>query len=301
MLLFDGAGRSGVYRFIETAAKIVDFSRSSVQITAHTPTVLVVSPLGLPLNQDEIKNALATSYWRVIVVEETGSTQTDLSNKVRSGSAQHGDVIATEYQSAGRGRLDRRFEAPPRSSLLFSFFIVPQLEKEEWGWLPLLAGQSIIRAMKEVFSIDVSERLSLKWPNDVLLNEKKVAGILSERVENGVVIGIGLNVITPREEIAFQNATSLWIEGFILLERERLLVEILKAFATHLVEWENRETHLVEEYRAVSSTIGKRVRIETPGGHSVEENAVDVDSSGALVLSDGTRVTVGDIIHLHQV
>lgn len=290
-----------MYRFIEAAAEILNFSGSSVQITAHTPTVLVVSPLGLPLNQDEIKNALRKSYWRVNVVEETGSTQTDLSNSVRADKAKHGDVLATEYQSAGRGRLDRRFEAPPRSSLLFSFFIVPHPGQENWGWLPLLAGQSAISAMKEVFGAEISKQLSLKWPNDVLLNDKKVAGILSERVGEGVVIGIGMNVITPREEIRFENATSLWIEGFVLLERERLLVEILKAFSTHLSEWEKDEIGVVNRYRSVSSTIGKRIRIEIPGGRSVEESAVDVDSSGALVLSDGTRVTVGDIIHLHQI
>ena len=259
-----------------------------------------MSPLGLPLNQGEINNALAKSYWRVIVVEETGSTQTDLSNDARAGKAKHGDVLVTEYQSAGRGRLDRRFDAPPRSSLLFSFFIVPQSDAGEWGWLPLLAGQSVISAMKNVFGLEITARLSLKWPNDVLLNDKKVAGILSERVQDGVLIGIGLNVITPREDIAFQNATSLWIEGFILTERAALLIEILKSFAKCLSDWEKKEADFLAEYRVVSSTIGKRVRIETPSGHSVEENAVDVDSSGALVLSDGTRVTVGDIVHLRQ-
>ncbi len=259
-----------------------------------------MSPLGLPLNSNEINDALKKSYWRVNVVEETGSTQTDLSRSVRVGVAKHGDVLATEFQSAGRGRLDRRFEAPPRSSLLFSFFIVPQTKHQEWGWLPLLAGQSAIAAMNKVFGTDISKKLSLKWPNDVLLNEKKVAGILSERVGDGVVIGIGMNVITPREEIGFENATSLWIEGFVLLERERLLIEILKSFSKYLSAWEIDESELVEKYRQASSTIGKRIRIQTPSGRSLEENAVNVDSSGALVLSNGTRVTVGDVIHLHQ-
>jgi BirA family biotin operon repressor/biotin-[acetyl-CoA-carboxylase] ligase len=259
-----------------------------------------VSHLGQPLNHNEINNALAESYWRVNVVEETGSTQTDLSQSVRAGKSHHGDVLATEFQSAGRGRLDRKFEAPPRSSLLFSFFIKPKSEDGEWGWLPLLAGQSVVSAMENVFGDQVIDKLSLKWPNDVLLNGKKVAGILSERVEGGAVIGIGLNVITPRDELGFHNATSLWIEGFLLMERELLLVEILKSFALHLSDWENNSSSLVDNYRAVSSTIGKRVRIEVPSGHSFEEDAVDVEPSGALILSDGTRVTVGDIVHLYQ-
>jgi len=259
-----------------------------------------VSPLGLPLNEDEINNALLESYWRVHVVEETGSTQTDLSNLVRAGKAVHGNVLATEYQSAGRGRLDRKFESPPRSSLLFSFFVTTKFDAVEWGWLPLLAGQSVIRAMSELFGQKMDGRLSLKWPNDVLLNGKKVSGILSERVEGGAIIGIGLNVITPRDELGFDSATSLWIEGFQLTARDKLLIEILNSFADFFTKWENKDPALLEEYLSVSSTIGKRVRIETPNGFWFEESAVGIDASGALVMVDGTLVTVGDVVHLRQ-
>ena len=114
-------------------------------------------------------NSLVTQYWRVSVVELTSTTQGDLVQRVRDGHAQVGDVITAEFQTAGRGRLDRTFEAPKGTALLFSFYIEPQRNRDNWGWLPLIAGYSVAKTLHAFHA-------TVKWPNDILINNKKVSG-----------------------------------------------------------------------------------------------------------------------------
>ena len=285
---------------IQSVAKVLDFSRSCMQITAHTPTVLGVSPFSVPLDSQGINALLNSSYWRVKVVESAGSTQVDLVKEVRNGVATHGDVLATEFQSAGRGRLNRTFVAPPRSALLFSFYIEPN--NGEWGWLPLLAGQAVVHAVTKVCDIRKGDEVKLKWPNDILLNDRKVAGLLAERVQTpsaaGVVIGIGINVHTRQEELPVPSATSFALQGYKDCNRSALLVEILNSFAEHLQRWENADSSLLLEYANLSATIGRRVEVEMPGQEKFISIATSIDPSGALVLDDGRHVTVGDVTHV---
>jgi BirA family biotin operon repressor/biotin-[acetyl-CoA-carboxylase] ligase len=273
-----------------------------MQITAHTPTVLGVSPFGVPLDSKNINARVKTSYWRVNVVQSTGSTQVDLVKRVREGVATHGDVLATEFQSAGRGRLDRTFIAPTRSALLFSFYVEPKNDGDRWGWLPLLAGQSVCRALSGVLDLRGDDSVTLKWPNDILLNDRKVAGLLAERIAavntTGVVIGIGINVHTRQEELPVPSATSLALQGYSECDRDQLLTEILKSFSDYMQRWENHDSSLVSEYSNMSATVGRQVAIEIPGQQSFTSRATAIDSSGALVLEDGRLITVGDIVHI---
>ena len=261
-----------------------------------------MSPFGVPLDSESINAQVKTSYWRVNVVESTGSTQVDLVKKVRDGKATHGDVLATEFQSAGRGRLDRTFIAPPRSALLFSVYVEPKSDGERWGWLPLLAGQSVCSALTEVLDIKSDDTVKMKWPNDILLNERKVAGLLAERVEipgtTGVVIGIGINVYTPQEELPVASATSFTLQGYPECDRNELLVHILKSFSKNLERWENEDASLLLEYANASATLGRQVAIEIPGQSPVFSVATGIDASGALVLENGKHITVGDVIHV---
>ena len=286
--------------FIQSVAKVLNFSRSCMQITAHTPTVLGVSPFSVPLDSDGINALVKSSYWRVKVVESAGSTQVDLVKNVRDGVATHGSVLATEFQSAGRGRLNRTFVAPPRSALLFSFYVEPK--NEDWGWLPLLAGQSVVNAVSKVFEFRAGEGVKLKWPNDILLNNRKVAGLLAERVQTsttaGVVMGIGINVHTRQEELPVPSATSFALQGYADCDRNLLLAEILKSFSEYLQRWENSDSTLLLEYANMSATIGRRVLIEMPGQEKFVSVASSVDPSGALVLEDGRHVSVGDVTHV---
>ena len=253
-----------------------------------------------------MNSALESSYWRVSVVDITGSTQNDLTALIRNNQAREGDVLVTEYQSAGRGRLDRSFIAEPGSALLFSFFIIPKVNpsgaKRELGWIPLLAGQALCAALQEAANPDSPIEPLLKWPNDILINDRKVAGILTERIDSinraGVVIGIGVNFFANREKLPAPNATSLVIEGFRQPDREELLISFLIKMSEYLKRWENGDSSLLAEYRDRSRTLGQAVTIELPTGEIIEGDAASIDHSGALLLKDGRKITVGDVVHL---
>ena len=240
------------------------------------------------------------------MVDITGSTQNDLTALIRNNKAREGDVLVSEFQSAGRGRLDRSFIAEPGSALLFSFFVIPKVNpseaKRELGWIPLLAGQALCAALEENLQFDSVQRPLLKWPNDILINDRKVAGILAERIdsinETGVVIGIGINFFATREELPVPNATSLVLEGFREPDREMLLISFLWKMSEYLTRWEDGDLSLLSEYRDRSGTLGQAVTVELPTGEIIEGDAASIDPSGALLLRDGRQITVGDVVHL---
>ncbi len=246
--------------------------------------------LSAALDQAEI-NRLITPYWRVSVVELTSTTQGDLVQRVRDGNAQVGDVITAEYQSAGRGRLDRTFEAPKGSALLFSFYIEPKRNRDDWGWIPLIAGYSVA---KTLHAFDAT----VKWPNDILINNKKVSGLIAEVVGDGVVIGIGVNVGMSEDQLPVETATSLLIEGGVDLTRDEILCEVLEEFEEHFVQWDQGIDEVQPLYKHLSATLGKEVRVEYPGGATHLAVAESISDIGALILDDGTHVQSADVIHL---
>jgi len=235
-----------------------------------------------------------SQYWRVSVVEVTGSTQDDLAQKVADKNAVSGDVIATEYQSAGRGRLDRKFDAPKSTALMFSFYIEPQREKADWSFLTLLTGLSAVFALT---TLDPSTVPNLKWPNDIQLAEGKVGGIIAQACGDGVIIGVGINVAMTEEELPVAHATSLALNDFSILNRNLILSSFLNIFQELFERWQDGEDlrHLYSEH---SSTIGRDIRIEHPDGSFKNGKAVGVTPTGELILEDGSRVTVGDVVHL---
>ncbi|MBP7894571.1 MAG: biotin--[acetyl-CoA-carboxylase] ligase [Candidatus Planktophila sp.] len=245
-----------------------------------------------PLDKSIIDGKIS-QYWRVSVVDLTASTQSDLAELVNSSVAKSGEVIAAEFQSNGRGRLDRTFEAPPQSALLFSFYIAPKRARSDWSFISFLAAL----AMREVITENLVENTSLKWPNDILIGDKKVAGLLAQQIGDGVIIGIGLNVAMGADELPVPTATSLALAGSNNLDRNLLLSGFLNRFADIFKEWDSGRDFL-EKYRQVSSTLGRQVRVEVLGRDSIEAEAVAISAQGALILSDGTEVNVGDVVHL---
>jgi len=263
-----------------------------MQITAHTPTVLGVEIEMLSAALDSsIINAALTQYWRVSVVELTESTQSDLVALVGQGISRAGDVIAAEYQSAGRGRLDRSFDAPMSTALLFSFYLEPQRNRNEWGWIPLLAGASVAQVLAQ-FGAQV------KWPNDVLIKEKKVAGLIVEMTEKGLIVGVGINVAMQESELPVSTATSLLLEGARNLTRNKLLIEFLERFEGNFSLWDQGDDEIIDSYRALSATIGREVRVEYPDGRVEIALAQSLSSRGELILDSGSCVQAGDVVHL---
>ena len=245
-----------------------------------------------PLDKSIIAGEIS-QYWRVSVVDLTASTQSDLADLVNSAVAISGEVIAADYQSAGRGRLDRTFDAPPQSALLFSFFVTPKRKRDDWSFVSFLSAL----AMQKVISEYLPEPATLKWPNDILIGDRKVAGLLAQQVSEGVIVGIGLNVSISSDELPVPTATSLLIAGSKKIDRNLLLSEFLNGFEKIFSQWESGED-FIEQYEKVSSTIGRDIRVEVLGRDPLLGKAVGISAQGALILDDGTKVNVGDVVHL---
>lgn len=227
------------------------------------------------------------------MVDLTTSTQIDLADLVNAGIATKGDVIAAEFQSGGRGRLDRKFEAPAGSALLFSFYITPKRSRSDWGFLSHLAAIS----MHEIISKNLKCKIALKWPNDILIAEKKVCGLIAQATADGIIIGIGLNVGMSFAELPVATATSLAIAESDQLDRSRILSQFLNLFVVKFEEWDSGHD-FTNEYCKISATLGCEVQIEVAGRENRIGVAQSVTSTGALILADGFEVNVGDVVHL---
>lgn len=246
-----------------------------------------------PLDRKRISEEISP-YWRVSVVQENESTQEDLMQLVNKNQALPKSVVVSEYQSAGRGRLDRNFEAAPMSALTFSLYIEPKVEREEWSFLTLLTALSIQEA---ITSLDNNVAINIKWPNDLLIGEKKCAGIIAQASEKGVIIGIGINVGMNQKELPVPSATSLAIEGLSQLDRNAILAVILNHFEVNLQIWELGKS-FIAEYKGVCATIGEDVEVTLPGGRTITSKALGISDSGELLLESGEVVSVGDVVHL---
>ena len=252
-----------------------------------------------PLRADSLVRGLvrAGSTWTdVRVVEETGSTNADLAAAARAGEPE-GVVLVAESQVAGRGRLGREWVAPPRSGLTFSVLLRPSFPRARWGWLPLLAGLAVATAVRRVVELDAT----VKWPNDVLVGDRKLAGVLSEAVDGAVVVGIGINVSLRADELPVPTATSLAIEADEVVDRDPVLRAVLRSLATSYAELAGADgdaeaSGLRPAYLAASSTVGRDVRLELPDGSAVTGLADDVDADGGLVV-DGRPYRAGDVLH----
>ena len=239
-----------------------------------------------PLRTAALARALEPDGWRVEVVSCVGSTNAAVAERARAGEP-HGLVVVAEEQTGGRGRLDRSWLSPPRAGLTFSVLLRPSLEPELLGWVPLWGGLAVAMAVREHAEVEAV----LKWPNDVLIEGRKVAGLLAEVVDGAVVLGIGLNVTTKRAELPHEGATSLALEGAVSADRDTLLKAILRSLSGVLGD---RNT---TSYRELCSTLGRLVRVELPGDRSVEGMAESVDDVGRLVVA-GTAYAAGDVVHL---
>ncbi len=258
-----------------------------------------------PLRPAALRRALvgAGSVWtEVRVVDETGSTSADVAAAARAGVPQ-GLVVAAELQSAGRGRAGRVWEAPARSGLAVSVLLRPQVPRETWGWLPLVAGLAVVGPLTAMTGLD----LGLKWPNDVLVDgERKLAGLLAEVVDDAVVLGLGLNVSLRLDELPVPTATSLAIEGSDVVDREPVLRAVLRSLGQRYQDFQAADgdavaAGLLAAYRSACTTLGRRVRVELPAGRAIEGEAVDVDEAGRLVVrtaAGATTLAAGDVVHL---
>jgi BirA family biotin operon repressor/biotin-[acetyl-CoA-carboxylase] ligase len=226
---------------------------------------------------------------------ELDSTNRYALDAARAGATE-GLVVVADHQTAGRGRLGRSWVAPPGASLLVSVLLRPTLPPDGRHVLTAAAGLAMAEAVEATTGVVAR----LKWPNDLLVADRKLAGVLAEAVGDALVIGIGVNVAWPDvpEELA-AIATACNREGGRAVDRSVLLDTFLARFDAHLHDLDAAR----RAYEARLATVGRRVRIERADGALVG-TAVGVDGTGALLLAtdDGTEhtVTVGDVLHLRD-
>jgi BirA family transcriptional regulator, biotin operon repressor / biotin---[acetyl-CoA-carboxylase] ligase len=239
--------------------------------------------------------------WDITVVEETGSTNADL----LEDDGQEGAVLVARHQTAGRGRLGRTWLTPKNAALTFSVRLRPDMPVARLGWLPLAAGVAVAEAVRDECALTVS----LKWPNDVLHHQRKLAGILAEQSASGaIVVGIGLNMSATEDELPPSGPgglvpTSLAIVGRPDADRDALLTAILDRLGK-LYDVLQAGGEIRDDYLAWSGTLGQSVRIELPGDRSLTGTATGIDEHGRLLITgedDQTvAVSAGDVVHLRH-
>jgi BirA family biotin operon repressor/biotin-[acetyl-CoA-carboxylase] ligase len=244
-----------------------------------------------PLPGPRLRRALAEDGFELRVVDATDSTNADVAAAARAGASE-GLVVVAELQNGGRGRLSRTWVSPARAGLTFSVLLrPPQLT----GWIPLLAGVAVVRALREHGGVQAT----VKWPNDVLVDDRKLAGILCEHVApDAVIVGIGLNVSTHESELPGPPATSLLLEHGVT-DRAVLLPAILRSLAGAYAGWRADPQALPQAYRSVSSTFGRVVRLSLPDGSTVDGIAEDLADDGRILVN-GTAYGAGDVVHLRN-
>lgn len=284
---------------------------------SHTP--------GNPLNRGALADQdflAATGIAKLVVVDSTGSTNADLLRSVTVEPNEWPDlsVLAAEYQTAARGRLDRRWEAPPMSSVSVSVVLRPAnaegrpLPTHTYSWLSLLGALALRETLRETAGIPAD----LKWPNDVLVRGRKIAGILAQLGPMGdgsvppVILGTGLNVTLSASELPVPTATSVALEEPLTVDRTLLLKSYLAHFTVLYRSFCNADgdataglaggPSLHKRAESVMVTLGKQVRAQLPGDHEIIGHASRLDEYGSLLVVDKDRrehvVTAGDVVHL---
>jgi len=236
---------------------------------------------------------------RIHHFREISSTM-DAARELAKRGAREGTIVIAEAQTRGRGRLSREWLSP-EGGIYFTLVLRPRISPAYAPRINLMAGIAVAATIKELYGL----KAELKWPNDVLIEGKKVCGILAEMdaetdVLNFVNVGIGINVNTsiPRFE---KTATSLKDALGTEISRK----EFLSALVVEIERWLPllMKADLLEEWGRLSATLNKDVRIMSLG-EEVTGQAMDIDTTGALIVKDKDgslrTVLVGDCIHLRE-
>ena len=272
-----------------------------------------------PLTRDTIHSTLSTTWLgrRIEVFDSLPSTNREAA-QLAQAEVEHGTVVVADSQTAGRGRLSRSWFSPPGANLYCSIILRvmrPPERLTEWlSWLPLISALAAAEAIEQLSSIHVS----VKWPNDLLISERKVGGILCEsgtgtRSDPFQIIGIGINVNVDRDDWPVDlrdSATSIWQEGKIVVDRNRLLAQLLLELEQCLDELVIHGTNRIAlAYYQRCSTIGHTVQARLANEDIVVGLAEGIGQDGSLRVRPQTtqpgsgtpeviHLRVADIIHV---
>ena len=215
-----------------------------------------------------------------------------------------GSLVVAETQTKGRGRLGRHWISPKYKGVYFSLLLRPKIIPQQASVLTILIAVSVTEAIQKITGLS----LTIKWPNDIMLNNKKLGGILLEMnaetdLVKFVVIGVGVNVSSSKTSLA-SNATSLDEESQVKIERVNLLQEILRQIELNYLEFcQAGAKNILEKWRKASSTLHSRIKVSCQK-ESIEGEAVDIDADGGLLVRNDSgfieKVMAGDVVSLRR-
>lgn len=251
---------------------------------------------------DDFARARATAS-RLEVLAQTGSTNADL--RERSDDVEHWphlSALITRNQTAGRGRLDRTWLAPDGASLAISILLrALPTDPAARGWIPLAAGAAMAEAVAAQLP---GHEVAVKWPNDVLVDGRKICGILAEATTDAVIVGSGVNTAMTAEQLPVPTATSFAALG-VEVDEDLLVADYLRALDGHISALAAADDAVASGLHgavtARCTTLGLAVRVSLPGDQTLEGVATALDAEGRLVVSaDGAvrAVSAGDVVHV---
>ena len=277
------------------------------------------------LDLERIRTALADDFTTIDYVEKTGSTNTDL---MQATNVADGTVLLADEQLSGKGRLGRSWTAPAGSQVIFSVLLLPE-SLEHLGTLPLAAGLAVTDSIEDTvlkwpndvhidgnklcgilaeagpvgqaFKAAPKTELTKVEVGKAEVNKAEVNKAELNKAVGGaapsarVVVGMGINVTLTREDLPIEKATSLELEGRDT-DRTELAITVLKNLRRRIVQWENQDPQLLRDYRAVCSSLGQEVRLETPSG-DVTGHVDDIGEDGRIMVA-GEYYSAGDVTHL---
>lgn len=272
--------RSAIWKYIEECRQ----QGYVIEAVPHAGYVLKKIPD--KLYPREIQHTLNTQMiGRDIVYEEEVTSTMDTAVRLALEGARHGTVVCSESQTRGKGRLGRTWQSPKGKGLYFSVILRPTMALNALAPLTLVAAVAVCEALREVTTLPVQ----IKWPNDLLIQRQKVAGILTElnaemdRVRF-VVLGVGINVNTPLKALP-EEATSLKVQAGQTVDRLMLMRVVLSSLDQWVLQFQAHGfSEALKRWKALSVTLGQRVRVTSPQGQSIEGVACEVDPQGVLMI-----------------
>ena len=239
---------------------------------------------------------------RLAVVKHSASTNAELRAASASDQWPHLSVLLTDDQRAGRGRLDRSWVTPAGSALAISVLLreLPA-SLDARGWIPLAAGQAMADAVAAQLP---GHDVGVKWPNDVLVDGRKICGILAEATADAVIVGAGVNTAMTPEQLPVETATSFAALG-VDADSDRLVADYVQALGAAVSALAAAPDALASGLHAAVTercvTLGQEVRVSLPGGDVLQGVAWRLDAHGRLVVdaADGAHaVAAGDVVHV---
>ena len=252
----------------------------------------------------EIKHILKNKFiGKTIYYYESLPSTMDRAMDLAFKDTPEGTLVIAEGQTKGRGRMGRTWQSCKYKGIYFSLIFKPRIPPQQAPVLTLISAVAICQGLKQQLSLETQ----IKWPNDILLNNKKIGGILTELsaemdIVHAVIVGVGINVNNEKKSLPYTASSLKEITG-CEISRLSLLQSILSCFEEKYLQFQKQGVeNILDEWRHFSATLGKRVRLCMSGQRpQIIGEAVDIDHDGGLLIRQDSglveRVVAGDIIH----